>query len=75
MGIRILSEKYSIRRPRSRFPLTEALHDFFESLDNFVDVRSLSWVILDHVMNEWLHEFEIIMSAYVPKVLLPLEAD
>lgn len=51
--------------PRTKFPLTETLNDFLESLDNFVHVRSLSWVILNHVIDEWFHKFETFMSTYV----------
>ena len=56
------------RGPRTKFPLTETSNDFLESLDNFVHVRSLSWVILNHVndvISEWFHEFETLMSTYV----------
>ena len=51
--------------PRTKFPPTETLNDFLKSLDNFIHVRALSWVILDHVINEWFHEFETFMSTYV----------
>ena len=46
------------RSPRTEFPLRETLNDFLEPLDNFVHVRSLRWIILNHVIKEWFHEFE-----------------
>lgn len=52
-------------RLRMKFPLTKTLNDFLESLDNFVHVRSLSWFILNHVINAWFHKFETFMSTYV----------
>src|SRR6266567_9413576 len=44
--------------PRTKFPLRETLDDFLESLDNFVHIRSIRWIILNHVVKEWFHEFE-----------------
>lgn len=58
-GLNFLGEVQEPRSsPRTKFPLRETLNDFFESLDNFVHIRSLFWIIANHVVKERFHEFE-----------------
>ena len=53
--------------PRTEFPLVEALHKFLKSIDNFVHTRPLAWIILNHVVNEWLHKVKTFISGSVGK--------
>ena len=58
-GLDVLGEIQESRSSaRTKFPLGKTLDDFLESLDNFVHIRSLGWIILNHVVKEWFHEFE-----------------
>jgi len=52
---------------RTKFPLTEILNKFLETLDNFGHTRAFGWIILNHVVNERSHKFERFISADVGK--------
>jgi len=59
--------QHSRRSPRTKFPLTETLNKFLETLDNFGHTRAFGWIILNHVVNERSHKFEGFVSADVGK--------
>ena len=67
-GLHSLGEvQHAGSSPRTKFPLTETLNKFLETLDNFGHTRAFGWIILNHVVNERSHKFEGFVPADVGK--------
>lgn len=45
----------------TKCPKTEPLSDLSKASDDLIHVGALGRVLLDHIGNEWLHEFEAIV--------------